>query len=545
MSGDQHFSLLQLGQLALEGGQLLGSGLRIEGRIGEIQRLSGQHLILLIGQQRRAQLDYLVHQPLLLLPAGLLLGQFFAASLLGPLQFGQAICVVTETYQALALQLADLQLALAQRVLQVADRARRRGEVDGHPGTGGVEHVDRLVRQLTAGDVAGGELGGGLQRLLVDQHPVGLLVDAAQAAQDHGGLVGIGFTDLHQLEAARQGRVFFHVFLVLSPGGGGDGAQLAPGQRRLDEVGDIQPARLVAGPDQGVRLVDEEDDRLHGVLDLLHHPLEAFLELPLDRSAGLHGAEIQGHQLDPAQLLGHLARHHAQGQPLDEGALADPRLPHHDGVVLATTGEDVDHQVDFVIPAEHGIQAALAGLFGHIDGKAGQQAGIGRQGGLGRLAAGGCGHLRLGGLLDPLVKLLAQQLAIDLGEQAGHRARQIALRGHQQHQQHDTTAQLGVLQLGGGEQPAVLQPLHQHGREGGVTLAITIVSRRGLQQGLQLFNVDLGHLQDLAHVAQRGFQHLEQQVLDADLGPLVIDTEGRGLLQHVTADGVESFHQYR
>jgi hypothetical protein len=33
-------------------------------------------------------------------------------------------------------------------------------------------------------------------------------------------------------------------------------------------------------------------------------------------------------------------------------------------------------------------------------------------------------------------------------------------------------------------------------------------------------------------------------MLDADLGPLMVDAEGRGLLQHVTADGVESFHQY-
>ncbi|MNY69166.1 hypothetical protein D3C86_2070620 [compost metagenome] len=90
-----------------------------------------------------------------------------------------------------------------------------------------------------------------------------------------------------------------------------------------------------------------------------------------------------------------------------------------------------------------------------------------------------------------------------------------------------------------------MQPLNQHGRKGGVTLAIAAVGSGRLQQGLQLFNVDLGHLQDLAHVAQRGLQHLEQQVLDTDLGSLVIDAEGRSLLQHVTADGVESFHQYR
>ncbi|MNV77210.1 hypothetical protein D3C71_1706120 [compost metagenome] len=103
-----------------------------------------------------------------------------------------------------------------------------------------------------------------------------------------------------------------------------------------------------------------------------------------------------------------------------------------------------------MIPAEHGIQRPLAGLLGHIDGEASQQAGIGRQGGLGRSATGRDSDLGLGGLLDPLVELLAQQLTIDVGEQTGHRPRQIALGSHQEHQQHDATAQLGVLQLGRG-----------------------------------------------------------------------------------------------
>ncbi|MNG07925.1 hypothetical protein D3C76_1103670 [compost metagenome] len=104
-----------------------------------------------------------------------------------------------------------------------------------------------------------------------------------------------------------------------------------------------------------------------------------------------------------------------------------------------------------MIPAEHGIQRPLAGLLGDVDGEAGQQAGIGRQGGLGRSAAGRDCHLGLGGLLDPLIELLAQQLPIDVGKQTGHRPRQIALGSHQEHQQHDAAAQLGVLQLGGGE----------------------------------------------------------------------------------------------
>ncbi|CAJ1827550.1 hypothetical protein CDAIGKPJ_01724 [Aeromonas salmonicida] len=383
-----------------------------------------------------------------------------------------------------------------------------------------------------------------MQRLFVDQHTMGLFVDAAQAAQDHGSLIGIGLAHLHQLEAAREGGIFLHVFLVLTPGGGGYGTQLAPGQRRLDEVGDIQPTGLIASPDQGVGLIDKEDDRTHRLLDLLHYPLEALLELSLDRRTGLHGTKVERHQLHLAQFFRHLIRHDAQGQPLDQGALAHPGLPHDDGVVFATPREDVDHQIDLVIPAKHGIQAALACLLGHVDGKAGQQAGIGWQGCLSRGAVCRNSNLGLGGLFHPLIKLLSQQLAVDVGQEARHRAWQVTLGGHQEHQQHDATAQLGVLQLGGSQQPAVLQPLHQERREGGVTLGITTVCTSRLEQGFELVDPDVGPLEDLAYIRQGGIQHLEQQVLDADLRPLMVDAEGRSLLQHMTTDGVESFHQY-
>jgi hypothetical protein len=88
--------------------------LRIERRIGEIQRLwPASHPA--DRPAGCAQLDNLVYQPLLLLPPGFLLGRFFTASLLGRLQLGQALCVVTKTYQALALQLADLSSRMAQR----------------------------------------------------------------------------------------------------------------------------------------------------------------------------------------------------------------------------------------------------------------------------------------------------------------------------------------------------------------------------------------------------------------------------------------------
>ncbi len=53
----------------------------------------------------------------------------------------------------------------------------------------------------------------------------------------------VGLVDLDQLEAAGQRRVLLEVLLVLGPGGGGDGAQLAAGQGRLEQVGGVARRR--------------------------------------------------------------------------------------------------------------------------------------------------------------------------------------------------------------------------------------------------------------------------------------------------------------
>ena len=49
-------------------------------------------------------------------------------------------------------------------------------------GAGLVDHVDRLVRQAAAGDVAVGQLDGRLERVVGDLHAVVRLVAVAQAA---------------------------------------------------------------------------------------------------------------------------------------------------------------------------------------------------------------------------------------------------------------------------------------------------------------------------------------------------------------------------
>ena len=67
--------------------------------------------------------------------------------------------------------------------------------------------------------------------------------------------------DEHRLEPARQRRVLFDVLAVFVERGGADAMQFAARQRRLQQVGRVHRAVSLAGADQRVHLVDEQDDR--------------------------------------------------------------------------------------------------------------------------------------------------------------------------------------------------------------------------------------------------------------------------------------------
>ena len=162
----------------------------------------------------------------------------------------------------------------------------------------------------------------------------------------------VGLLDLDHLEAARQGGVLLEVLLVLRPGRGGDGAQLAAGQGRLEQVGGVALPGLPAGADHGVGLVDEQDDRLRRGLDLVDHRLEPVLELALDAGAGLQQAQVERAQRHVPQRRRHVAGGDPQGEAFDHGRLADARLAGEDRVVLPAAGEDVDDLADLGVAAE-------------------------------------------------------------------------------------------------------------------------------------------------------------------------------------------------
>ena len=229
-----------------------------------------------------------------------------------------------------------------------------------------VDEVDGLVGQVAVGDVAGRQVGGGLERLVGDRHLVVLLVALADALQDLDGLLERGLVDHDRLEASLEGGVALDVLAVLVEGRGADALQLAAGERRLEDVGGVDGALGGAGADQGVQLVDEED-RVVRAAQLLDDLLEPLLELAAVLGAGDERTDVEGQHALVEQRLRDVAGDDALGQALGDGGLADARLADERRVVLGAPRQDLDDPLDLLLASDDRVELAGADRVGQVD----------------------------------------------------------------------------------------------------------------------------------------------------------------------------------
>ena len=103
--------------------------------------------------------------------------------------------------------------------------------------------------------------------------------------------------DEDRLEAAGKGGVLLDMLAVFVERGRADAVQLAARQRRLQQVRRVHRAVRLAGADQRVHLVDEQDDAAGGRGDFGQHGLQPLLELAAIFRAGDQRAHVERHQL--------------------------------------------------------------------------------------------------------------------------------------------------------------------------------------------------------------------------------------------------------
>ena len=218
-----------------------------------------------------------------------------------------------------------------------------------------VDDVDRLVGQLPVVDVPGGELGRGAQRIVGVLDAVMLLEARAQPLQDLDRLRHRRLDDVDLLEAPRQRVVLLEDAAVLVVRRRADAAQLAVGERGLDQVRRVHDAaRGGAGADDGVDLVDEQD-RAGVLLQLAEHALQALLEVAAVLGAGDQRAHVERVDGAVAQHFRDLVLDDHARQAFDQRGLADAGFADVQRVVLAATAQDLDRALDLHAPADQRI----------------------------------------------------------------------------------------------------------------------------------------------------------------------------------------------
>ena len=340
---------LQLGQLAVF---QLGGLVQVVFALGLLD--GGIGLLDLLAQRL-----HLADGVLLVLPLCL-----HAAELI--LQLGQLFFEVLQTALAQSVGLlfqADLlDLQLGDAVGEVVHLAGHTVHLGLYHGAGLIHKVDGLIGEEAVGDIAVGEGRGGDEGVVADLHAVEDLIPLFQAAQDGDGVLDGGFVHLHRLEAALEGGVFLDILAVLIQRGGADAVQLAAGQHGLQQVAGVHRTVGLACADDGVQLIDEEDDLALALLYLV----QALLELAAVLCTGHQSAHVQAEHDAVLQVLGHIAPDDTLGQTLGDGRLADARLTDEAGIVLGLTGQDADDVPDLLIATDDGVQLLLAGQIDQI-----------------------------------------------------------------------------------------------------------------------------------------------------------------------------------
>ena len=257
------------------------------------------------------------------------------------------------------LQAADFHLGLNLLTVQLIQLGRHGSHFGLDQCTGLIHQVDRLIGQETVRDITVRQNRRRHQGVVKDFDPVINLVALLQAAQDRDRVFHGRLVHHDRLETPLEGCVLLDVLAVLVQRRRTDTVQLAAGQHGLEHVAGIQRAVGLARTDDGMQLIDEQQDLAVGILHVLQHGLQTFLELAAVFCTGDQRAHIQGKNLLILQTLRHVAAGDPLRQALDDRRLADAGLTDQHRVVLGLSGQNPDHVPDLLITADDRIQLLL------------------------------------------------------------------------------------------------------------------------------------------------------------------------------------------
>ena len=153
-------------------------------------------------------------------------------------------------------------LQIFQLLLQLSCRCRFFIQLDTQTGTGLIHQVDSLIRQISVRNIAVAQLHCSLNSLRLNLQLMEFLITLAQSQQHCFADFRTRYINKHRLEASFQRRILFDMLAVFINRSRADNLQFTTCQRRFDNIGSIYTALGTACTDNGMQLVDKENNPL-------------------------------------------------------------------------------------------------------------------------------------------------------------------------------------------------------------------------------------------------------------------------------------------
>ena len=201
---------------------------------------------------------------------------------------------------------------------------------------------------------------GGDNRGIGDAHAMVQFVFFLETAQDRDGVGDRRLGDEHRLEAAGQRGILFDMLAIFVERGRADAMEVAPRESRFQKVRCVHRAVRLAGANERVHFVDEEDNAAGGGGDFVQDRFQPLLELAAIFRSRDERTHVERKKLLVAQAFRHIAIDDAQRKALDNRGFADTRLADQNRIIFRAPRQYLNGSPDFFVAADHRIEFSRA-----------------------------------------------------------------------------------------------------------------------------------------------------------------------------------------
>ncbi len=197
-----------------------------------------------------------------------------------------------------------------------------------------IDQIDCLVRQKPVADIPVGQNSGRHQRRIHNLDAVVSLISVLETAEDRNRIFHRRLIDHNRLETAFECRVLFNIFTVLVQRCRADAVQLAARQHRLEHIAGIHRALGLAGADDRMQFVDEEQNLAVRLFNFIKHGFQPFLKLAAVLGARNQRTHVQRENLLILQRRGYISLGDSLREAFNDCCLADAGLADQHRVVF-------------------------------------------------------------------------------------------------------------------------------------------------------------------------------------------------------------------